>query len=65
MPKLMDDFIKGFTPLVGAKDRLVSDNEVRGLGIRATAGGSKMFLVQWTDKATGKKSANRLAPGEP
>ncbi len=55
MPKLTDDFIKGFAPLAGAKDRLVFDTEVKGLGIRATAGGSKMFLAQWTDKATGKK----------
>lgn len=60
MPKLTDDFIKTFAPPPGAKDRLVFDTEVKGLGIRATASGSKMFLVQWTDKATGKKVRDPL-----
>ncbi|MBV8095101.1 MAG: DUF4102 domain-containing protein, partial [Acetobacteraceae bacterium] len=35
--------------------RLAFDSECRGLGIRATASGNKVFIVQWTDAATGRK----------
>ena len=55
MPKLTDRFIAGFAPEGKAKDRLAFDTECRGLGVRATAAGSKMFVVQWTDTATGRK----------
>ena len=55
MPKLTEKFITGFRPENGQKDRLAFDTEVKGLGLRATASGSRQFLVQWTDKATGKK----------
>jgi integrase len=55
MPKLTDRFLSTFMPADGAKDRLAFDTECRGLGIRATAGGGKVFLVQWTDRATGRK----------
>ena len=55
MPKLTDRFIAGFAPEGKAKDRMTFDTECRGLGVRATAAGSKMFVIQWTDTATGRK----------
>ena len=55
MPKLTDRFIAGFMPVGAAKDRLAFDTECKGLGVRATAAGSRSFLVQWTDTATGRK----------
>src|SRR3954468_12483373 len=55
MPKLTDRFITTFKPEGTAKDRLAFDTECKGLGVRATAAGSKVFIVQWTDAATGRK----------
>ncbi len=52
MPKLTDRFLASLKPDEGKKDRLVFDTECRGLGVRATAAGTKTFLVQWTDPAT-------------
>lgn len=54
MPKLTERFIAGFAPEPGRKDRLTFDTECKGLGLRATASGSKVFLCQWVDKATGR-----------
>jgi integrase len=54
MPKLTERFIAGFSPEPGRKDRLTFDTECKGLGLRATASGSKVFLCQWVDKATGR-----------
>lgn len=51
MPKLTERFISEDKPNGGQKDRLVFDSEVKGLGLRATASGSKVFLCQWQDKA--------------
>ena len=55
MPKLTDRFISTFRPIGAAKDRLAFDTECRGLGVRATAAGTRSFLVQWTNPATGRK----------
>jgi hypothetical protein len=63
MPKLTDRFIEGFAPAVGAKDRLTFDTEVKGLGLHATASGTKSFLVQWTDKATARKAGSSWPRG--
>ncbi len=60
MPKLTDAFLKTFRPAPGAKDRLAFDTECRGLGVRATASGSKAFIVQWTDAGTGRKQREPL-----
>lgn len=60
MPKLTDAFLRTFRPAPGAKDRLTFDTECRGLGVRATAGGSRVFIVQWTDAATGRKQREPL-----
>lgn len=69
MPKFTDRFLAAFKPLDGAKDRLAFDTEAKGLGVRATrvtawrdageqegeATFNRIFIVQWTDKATGRK----------
>ncbi|WP_043338785.1 tyrosine-type recombinase/integrase [Belnapia moabensis] len=55
MPKLTDRFIATFKPEGAAKDRLTFDTECKGLGVRATVAGSKGFIVQWNDAATGRK----------
>jgi integrase len=55
MPKLTERFISGFKPEGGAKDRLAFDTETRGLGVRATVSGTRTFICQWTDRATGRK----------
>src|ERR1700693_1216275 len=60
MPKLTDAFLRTFRPAPGAKDRLVFDTECRGLGVRATAGGSRVFICQWTDAATGRQQREPL-----
>jgi integrase len=60
MPKLTDAFLKTFRPKPGAKDRLAFDAQCPGLGIRATASGNRLFLVQWTDAATGRKQREPL-----
>ena len=54
MAKFSDRSIKALALEPGQKDRLVFDDEVRGLGLRITVK-SKTFLVQWTDKATARK----------
>jgi integrase len=55
MPKLTDRFLASFKPAKGKKDRLAFDTECRGLGVRATAAGSRTFILQWTDPATAQK----------
>ncbi|WP_368414904.1 tyrosine-type recombinase/integrase [Falsiroseomonas sp.] len=55
MPKLTEKFAEGFAPEPGAKDRLAFDTVTQGFGLRATASGNKMFIVQWTDPATKRK----------
>ena len=55
MPKLTERFISTFRPAEGAKDRLAFDTDCRGLGVRATAAGARVFIAQWTDPATGRK----------
>jgi integrase len=55
MPKLTDRFLSSLTLKAGQKDRLVFDTVCPGLGVRLTAKGSRMFVVQWTDPATRRK----------
>lgn len=40
---------------VGQKDKLFFDDEQKGLAVRVTQAGGKVFLAQWTDKTTGRK----------
>jgi hypothetical protein len=46
--KLTMDRIRNLACPAGKRDRLVFDDEQRGLGVRVTAGGSKSYLVQFT-----------------
>lgn len=39
----------------GQKDKLFFDQAQKGLGVRVTQSGGKVFIVQWTDAATGQK----------
>jgi integrase len=39
----------------GQKDKLFFDDEQKGLGVRVTQSGGRVFIVQWTDTATGQK----------
>ncbi|UPY35431.1 site-specific integrase [Sediminicoccus sp. KRV36] len=64
MPKFTDGFIEAFKPMDGAKDRLAFDTECKGLGVRVTRISARqdgaeqfnrIFLVQWTDTATGRR----------
>lgn len=55
MPKFTDRVLKAFEVAPGQKDRLAFDTDCPGLGVRATAKGAKLFLVQWTDPATKRK----------
>ena len=44
----------------GQKDRLLFDEACRGLGLRVTASGAKVFICQWTDPATKAKVREKL-----
>ena len=55
MPKFTDRFLAALALEPGQKDRLLFDTETPGLGVRLSASGARSFLVQWTDRATGKK----------
>lgn len=39
----------------GQKDKLFFDDKQKGLGIRVTQAGGRVFIAQWTDPATGQK----------
>lgn len=39
----------------GQKDKLFFDATQKGLGVRVTQSGGRVFIVQWTDKVTGQK----------
>lgn len=60
VPKFTDRFLKTLAPGPVQKDRLAFNTECRGLGVRATASGTKTFIVQWTDLATGQKRREPL-----
>lgn len=60
MPKFTDRFLASFKPAQGKKDRLAFDTECRGLGVRATAAGTRTLIVQWTDPATAQKRREPL-----
>ncbi|UFN49403.1 tyrosine-type recombinase/integrase [Roseomonas sp. OT10] len=62
MPRFTERWIASFAPEPGRKDRLAFDTECRGLGLRATASGAKLFLCQTTDPATGRKVREPLGP---
>jgi integrase len=55
VPKLTDRLLGSLKLKPGQKDRLVFDTECSGLAVRLTAAGTRKFLAQWSDKATGRK----------
>jgi integrase len=55
MEKLTDPVLASLEVKPGSKDRLVFDAGCPGLGVRVTAKGSRVFLLQWTDPATKRK----------
>ena len=55
MPKMTDRMLAALKLEVGQKDRLLFDAACPGLGVRLTAKGTRVFVVQWTDPATRRK----------
>ena len=55
MPNFSDRYLAGLKLEPGQKDRLLFDEDCRGLGVRLSALGTRTFLVQWTDRATGDR----------
>ena len=60
MPKFTDRFLSSFKVEPGSKDRLIFDTDCPGMGVRATAKGTRSFLIQWTDPATKRKHREPL-----
>ena len=60
MPKFTDRFLSTLVLEPGQKDRLIFDSECPGLGVRLSASGSRSFVAQWTDRATGRKRREPL-----
>ena len=55
MPKFTDRFLAALKVEGGRKDRLLFDSACGGLGVRVTAKGTRIFIVQWTDPVTRRK----------
>ena len=55
MPNFTDRTLKALRLKPGQKDRLFFDTGCPGLGVRVTAAGSRVFIVQWSDRATRRK----------
>ena len=55
MAKLTDRVLDKLDVAAGQRDRMVFDTLCPGLGVRVTAKGTKVFVVQWTDPATKRK----------
>jgi integrase len=60
MPNFTDRTLKALRLNPGQKDRLVFDDGCPGLGVRITAAGSRVFIVQWSDRATRRKRREPL-----
>jgi integrase len=60
VPKFTDKFLSAVKVEEGRKDRLIFDSGCPGLGVRVTSAGSKVFIVQWTDRTTGRKQREPL-----
>jgi site-specific recombinase XerD len=59
LPDLTESAIKALAPEPGKREAWLSDGDVRGLRVRAMAGGAT-FYVCWTDRATGERQRERL-----
>ena len=60
MPRFTDRFLTSLALEEGQKDRIVFDADCPGLGVRLSASGTRSFIAQWTDRATGKKRREPL-----
>ena len=60
VPRLTDAFLKALVVEPGKRDRMAFDDACPGLGVRATAKGTKAFIVQWTDPISAKKQREPL-----
>ena len=59
MPKLTEKAIAGLAIPDGKREAWLSDSEVGGLRVRATAG-QRSFFACWTERATGDRRRERL-----
>jgi hypothetical protein len=59
MPKLTERAIAALTIPPGKREAWLSDSEVQGLRVRATAG-TKTFFACWTDRAMGERRREKL-----
>jgi integrase len=59
MPRLTEKTIASLAALEGKREAWLSDAEVVGLRVRATAG-AKTFYACWTDRATGERRREKL-----
>ena len=50
-----DELVADLQCLAGQKDRLFFDDDLKGLAVRVTLSGARIFLIQWTDAATKQK----------
>ncbi|MFN6253028.1 MAG: tyrosine-type recombinase/integrase [Acetobacteraceae bacterium] len=57
---LTDKLVAELQCPAGRKDALFFDDEAKGLGVRVTQAGGKVFLVQWLDAATKQKRREPL-----
>lgn len=62
MANFTEKMVAGLKLVDGQKDRLLFDETCRGLGLRVTAAGGKVFICQWTDPATRAKVREKLGP---
>lgn len=60
MPKLTESAISKLQIPNGRREAWLSDTEVQGLRVRATAGGSRTFMACWTDRITGERRREKL-----
>lgn len=59
MPNLTDKLVSALAIPPGKREAWLSDGEVRGLRVRATAG-ARTFYACWTDRATGERQREKL-----
>lgn len=60
MPKLTESAISKLQIPAGKREAWLSDTDVQGLRVRATAGGAKTFMACWTDRVSGERRRERL-----
>lgn len=59
MPNLTDKLVAALAIPAGKREAWLSDGEVKGLRLRATAG-ARVFYCCWTDRATGERQREKL-----